>query len=112
MSKSSGEFLRLQLLIDRGYHPLAYRLMCLQAHYPQRAGVQLGRAGRGADAVEADGDGGGNAQGSSCRTRFQHPSIQPAPTEREEEWTLKQVQGDEWGKLQPMLDKFRCSDCR
>lgn len=33
MSKSSGDFLRLQLLIDRGYHPLAYRLMCLQAHY-------------------------------------------------------------------------------
>jgi len=33
MSKSSGEFLRLQLLIDRGYHPLAYRLLCLQAHY-------------------------------------------------------------------------------
>jgi cysteinyl-tRNA synthetase len=33
MSKSSGEFLRLQLLIDRGYHPLGYRLMCLQAHY-------------------------------------------------------------------------------
>jgi cysteinyl-tRNA synthetase len=33
MSKSTGEFLRLQLLADRGYHPLAYRLMCLQAHY-------------------------------------------------------------------------------
>jgi cysteinyl-tRNA synthetase len=33
MSKSSGEFLRLQLLIDRGYHPLGYRMMCLQAHY-------------------------------------------------------------------------------
>jgi len=33
MSKSSGEFLRLQLLIDKGYHPLAYRLLCLQAHY-------------------------------------------------------------------------------
>ncbi len=33
MSKSSGEFLRLQLLVDRGFHPLAYRLMCLQAHY-------------------------------------------------------------------------------
>jgi cysteinyl-tRNA synthetase len=33
MSKSAGEFLRLQLLIDRGFHPLAYRLMCLQAHY-------------------------------------------------------------------------------
>jgi len=33
MSKSAGEFLRLQLLVDRGYHPLAYRMMCLQAHY-------------------------------------------------------------------------------
>ncbi|MCZ8325094.1 MAG: cysteine--tRNA ligase [Sphingomonadaceae bacterium] len=33
MSKSAGEFLRMQLLIDKGYHPLAYRLMCLQAHY-------------------------------------------------------------------------------
>ncbi len=33
MSKSAGEFLRLQTLIDAGFHPLAYRLMCLQAHY-------------------------------------------------------------------------------
>ncbi len=33
MSKSSGEFLRLQTLIDRGFHPLAFRMMCLQAHY-------------------------------------------------------------------------------
>ncbi|MEO9635980.1 MAG: cysteine--tRNA ligase [Parasphingorhabdus sp.] len=33
MSKSSGDFLRLQVLIDRGFHPLAYRMMCLQAHY-------------------------------------------------------------------------------
>lgn len=33
MSKSAGEFLRLQSLIDAGFHPLAYRLMCLQAHY-------------------------------------------------------------------------------
>lgn len=33
MSKSSGDFLRLDTLIDRGVHPLAYRLMCLSAHY-------------------------------------------------------------------------------
>ena len=33
MSKSTGEFLTLQALIDRGFHPLAFRLMCLQAHY-------------------------------------------------------------------------------
>lgn len=33
MSKSSGDFLRLQTLIDRGYDPLAYRFFCLNAHY-------------------------------------------------------------------------------
>jgi cysteinyl-tRNA synthetase len=33
MSKSAGEFLTLQVLVDRGFHPLAYRMMCLQAHY-------------------------------------------------------------------------------
>jgi len=33
MSKSSGEFLRLDALIDRGYDPLAYRYLCLTAHY-------------------------------------------------------------------------------
>ncbi len=33
MSKSTGDFLTLQTLVDRGVHPLAYRLMCLQAHY-------------------------------------------------------------------------------
>ncbi len=33
MSKSSGDFLRLQTLVDAGVHPLAYRLMCLQAQY-------------------------------------------------------------------------------
>ena len=33
MAKSSGDFLTLQAVIDRGYHPLAYRMMCLQAHY-------------------------------------------------------------------------------
>lgn len=33
MSKSSGEFLRLQVLVDRGYDPLAYRFFLLNAHY-------------------------------------------------------------------------------
>ncbi|HVI99645.1 MAG TPA: cysteine--tRNA ligase [Sphingomonas sp.] len=33
MSKSSGGFTTLQSLIDKGVPPLAYRLMCLQAHY-------------------------------------------------------------------------------
>ena len=33
MSKSAGEFLRVQLLIDKGYDPIAYRYLCLAAHY-------------------------------------------------------------------------------
>lgn len=33
MSKSSGEFLRLDALIERNYDPLAYRYLCLTAHY-------------------------------------------------------------------------------
>ncbi len=33
MSKSSGEFLRLQTLIERDYDPLSYRYLCLTAHY-------------------------------------------------------------------------------
>lgn len=33
MSKSSGHFLRLQDLIDKGYDPLAYRFFCFSAIY-------------------------------------------------------------------------------
>jgi len=33
MSKSSGDFLRLQTLRERGFDPLAYRYLCLTAHY-------------------------------------------------------------------------------
>jgi len=33
MAKSAGEFLRVQTLIDRGIDPLAYRMLCLGAHY-------------------------------------------------------------------------------
>lgn len=33
MSKSSGEFLTLPLLVSKGYDPLDYRFFCLGAHY-------------------------------------------------------------------------------
>lgn len=33
MSKSSGEFLTVSLLIEKGYDPMAYRYFCLQSHY-------------------------------------------------------------------------------
>jgi len=33
MSKSSGEFLTVSLLEEKGYNPLDYRFMCLNSHY-------------------------------------------------------------------------------
>ena len=33
MSKSSGEFMTLSLLIDKGYDPLDWRYFCLTGHY-------------------------------------------------------------------------------
>jgi cysteinyl-tRNA synthetase len=104
MSKSSGEFLRLQLLIDKGYHPLAYRMMCLQAHYRSELefsweglGAALTRLKRMVMAVEA--------------LKARHGELASASTGRQapepaETWTLKRVQGDELGKMQPALDKF------
>ncbi len=36
MSKSSGEFITLDTLIERGYDPLVYRYFCFNAHYRQQ----------------------------------------------------------------------------
>lgn len=36
MSKSAGEFLRLQTLIDKGYSPLDYRYFLLMTHYRKK----------------------------------------------------------------------------
>lgn len=33
MSKSSGEFLTVDVLKDKGYDPMVYRMFCLQSHY-------------------------------------------------------------------------------
>lgn len=33
MSKSTGEFLTVSLLEEKGYNPLVYRFFCLQSHY-------------------------------------------------------------------------------
>jgi cysteinyl-tRNA synthetase len=33
MAKSAGEFLRVAALVERGYDPLAFRYLCLTAHY-------------------------------------------------------------------------------
>ncbi|MBW2968263.1 cysteine--tRNA ligase [Candidatus Woesearchaeota archaeon] len=36
MAKSSGDFLRMQSIVDKGYDPLVYRYFCLGAHYRQQ----------------------------------------------------------------------------
>lgn len=36
MSKSSGDFLRIETLVEMGYDPLAYRMFCLNASYRQK----------------------------------------------------------------------------
>lgn len=99
MSKSSGEFLRVQLLIDKGFHPLAYRLMCLQAHYRselefsweglQAAFVRLKRMVMGVTNLKA-----------------RHADTQ---TGEADSWTLKQVQGDVAQVIMASINDFNAS---
>lgn len=60
MSKSKGGFATLKSLVDRGVHPLAYRLLCLSAHYrselefsPESLAAALTRLKRLAIAITA-----------------------------------------------------------
>jgi cysteinyl-tRNA synthetase len=80
MSKSSGEFLRLQRLVDRGFHPLAYRVMCLQAQYRSElefsweglaaAQVRLKRWVHAVSALRDRGEGKGRDDWSSYREQL------------------------------------------
>jgi len=96
MSKSSGEFLRLQLLIDKGYAPLAYRLMCLQAHYRSELefswdGLEaaLTRLKRILIAVE------------QTLTR-----VDAVPAAPDGGWTFDAAHGEVGGALLPLLARF------
>jgi cysteinyl-tRNA synthetase len=98
MSKSAGEFLRLQLLIDKGYHPLAYRLMCLQAHYRSELefswdglGAALTRLKRMVMAVEQ----------LKAKLGDHEPLRQP-----EGGWTLDAIHGELDATLLPLLAEF------
>jgi len=100
MSKSAGEFLRLQLLIDKGYHPLAYRLMCLQAHYRSELefswdglGAALTRLKRLVMAVEA----------LKARHAEKGDRSIAAPVGG---WTLDTAVDEVGGTLRPMIVRF------
>ena len=93
MSKSSGEFLRLQTLIDKGFHPLAFRMMCLQAHY--RSEMEFTWEGLAAAFVRLK----RLVMGvSSLQTRHAELVSASMPSHdqpsQDVKWTLKQVQGD------------------
>ena len=74
MAKSSGDFLTLQAVIDRGFHPLAFRLMCLQAHYRSEmefswdgmaaASVRLKRLAHAVAGLRGQADGPGDVAGT------------------------------------------------
>ncbi|MDZ4139069.1 MAG: cysteine--tRNA ligase [Erythrobacter sp.] len=93
MSKSSGEFLRLQLLVDKGYHPLAYRMMCLQAHY--RSELEFSWEGLGAALTRLKRMVMGVETLKARHAELVSASMSQHTPEHEAGWTLKQVQGDE-----------------
>jgi len=100
MSKSSGEFLILQTLIDRGYHPLAYRLMCLQAHYRselefswEALGAALTRLKRMALAAQA--------------LKARHAAAEGGAIETPEgSWTFARLLDGLGGALRPLAIRF------
>ena len=119
MSKSSGEFLRVQLLIDKGFHPLAYRLMCLQAHYRselefsweglQAAFVRLKRMVMAVSNLKTRH---ADAQTRHADTQPRHAELVSAsivphkPMVEADTWTLKQVQGDVAPAISATLKDF------
>ena len=101
MSKSSGEFLRLQLLIDKGYHPLAYRMLCLQAHY--RSELEFSWEGLGAALVRLKRLLMAVENVKARHAELGSASIVPGETAG---WTLKQVEGEVGEKFQPYVTRF------
>jgi cysteinyl-tRNA synthetase len=124
MSKSTGEFLRLQTLVDKGFHPLAYRLMCLQAHYRSElefswegllaAFTRLKRMVMAVSNLKAR-----HAELVSPLVTNVPASTAPHdPPSDAEKWTLershrqmKQVQGDDDETLMALFKKFGTAIC-
>ena len=100
MSKSSGEFLRVQLLIDKGFHPLAYRLMCLQAHY--RSELEFSWEGLQAALVRLK-----RMVMAVSNLKARHAELVSASyLATSESKTLKQVQGDVAPAISAALNDF------
>ncbi|MBX7495399.1 cysteine--tRNA ligase [Qipengyuania sp. 6B39] len=103
MSKSAGEFLRLQLLVDKGYHPLAYRLMCLQAHY--RSELEFSWEGLQAATTRLKRMVMGLRQTQEARFGQAAGATVPPPPTRIDALRVKITHP----KLRPLLDKFEAA---
>jgi cysteinyl-tRNA synthetase len=75
MSKSSGSFTTLQSLVDAGYDPLAYRVLCLSAHY--RTQLSWGDEALKAAAQTLE-----RMRGAVLKLKNENPSIQTASLPR------------------------------
>ena len=105
MSKSTGEFLTLQTLVDRGYHPLAYRLMCLQAHY--RSELEFTWEGLTAALTRLKRMVMGLRQVQDAHfAAHGNPVVPPPPTRID---ALRRTIDD--AKLVPLLEKFEAALC-
>ena len=107
MSKSSGEFLRVQLLIDKGFHPLAYRLMCLQAHY--RSELEFSWEGLQAALVRLKRMVMAVSNLKARHADLVSPSVTDVPASHaatSESKTLKHVQGDVAPAISAALNDF------
>jgi cysteinyl-tRNA synthetase len=100
MSKSTGEFLRLQTLVDRGFHPLAYRLLCLQAHY--RSELEFSWEGLAAAFTRLK-----RLVMGIAALKSRHAELVSASMAQNREiapWTLQQIQSD--ARLKPLFTGF------
>jgi cysteinyl-tRNA synthetase len=93
MSKSSGEFLRVPLLVERGYHPLAYRMLCLQAHYRSELEFSWDALGAGLTRLK--------------RLVMTLTALRErAPDAGWAAWTREGALAQDWGPLQPSMERF------
>jgi cysteinyl-tRNA synthetase len=102
MSKSKGGFTTLFSLIDAGVHPLAYRLLCLSAHY--RSELEFSVESLSAAVVRLK-----RLVMAATQLKERHAELVSAsipPSGSNARSILKQVQDDVDPKLAPVLTQF------
>ena len=92
MAKSAGNFLTLDSLVEKGYHPLDYRYFCLGAHY--RSPLQFSF-----EALDSARSGRLNLVERILRLKEENPGLEPIPAE-----ALRETAGKVSGLLRSFGD--------